>query len=767
MSVPNTEVAWLHFDLNEQRPNNERAFANSGGGLPATTIRGSTDVATGGALFSSVVQFADSGSGNDHVHVAVPLDPRVHPVKSGTVSVRVSDQILTSSNVGSVTSSGSGCEILSNCGCTSMIDALERGSATIATSYADWDVIQSTLGLSDVILRSSSDPNSPSLDAELLADVVDAERVQAAEDKMVEYVQEVAEFRDKKLVYPPSPHLLKPYTTVPGLGYTSVDSILHNQTGLSANQLEALLKAMSKIVFLNEDPESNLDAMVEATRVPSIEPTKWTMHATRMIHLAARISTDYHLDGAVVQEPSGEVVFKDAENWPFSPSRRFFTQADDCDGGGICVSRIAMQIGLSPYGDDRWKADGSFESFDPGFDPSKHVVTAAVRNALSHSHTLLLTVVGASVGEGTKVSAEASARPEKAAGHCVAMLVNSASVLRAMRRGDRLRAALDEGGSSVDALADLKDVDQDKASVVDEARKAALYPPAKLAATGMTEEEQSSWTFEKIATHERASHPNAHTLSLDGTVTNDMRLSYTGELRQQMAALARRENDIASHVGPTVLDRPVDLTSIGEEGTVHAHAFYMHAVEMNVVGALGQSTELTKHSAASHQYVFAPCRQPMKFADACGATCGATPYEIVEDDFALVMLGDGTAETAAAFDTLKQATTMFRMPMRDPHNNPASESEIKNVRACLQQLKALDGELRQRGNVDDIAVSDERNQRTYVEYHVTPRMLMSNPSAISHACERIAAVAAHGQVDFVDMEEVAEGAVMAIVGIMV
>jgi len=542
-------TAWLHCSCSQSSTNDALAFSSFGGPLETVTVSGSTDVGVTGALFSSVATFADKGTATDEVEVAVPLDPRIHSLVDGTVHVRLSDQLLASMNTGATTSSGSGCEVNSGVGCASLVDALRKGRAQVSLRYANLDVIKATLCFSDVRICPSSDSKAQRLKIKVIDDKIEPEQLQRAEDSLVEYVNEVVDVRANKLLYPFSPQLFKPFTTVTGVGYSSVESLLHVDTGLNADQLEDLLLGMAVCVL---DHMDDVNTMMSEASTPSMKATEWTPYAAKIIHYATRVASDYHVDGVVTQTGDGKLKFEDVESWAFSPTRRFFQEAGDCDNGGTTAGCISRQIGLSPFGDDRWNEDGTFHSIDPTYDPEKHSMTKAVRNSLSHTHTFVLGVFGASTGEGTKaesrMNASSSQPIETAAGHCVAMLMNTASILDAMRRGDLVRAAIDdiakptgEDSAHIESegltikrvadpstttfgvlsrLGDTKTVAAKRpVSEVDEARAAVFYPPHKLASAGV---DPATFSFSKVVNQETLEMENGRTLSLDGTVTNAM-----------------------------------------------------------------------------------------------------------------------------------------------------------------------------------------------------------------------------------------------------
>lgn len=782
-------TAWLHCSCNQSSTNDALAFSSFGGSLETVTVSGSTDVGVTGALFSSMATFADGGTARDDVKMAVPLDPRIHCLVDGTVHVRRSDQLLASMNTGAVTSGGSGCEVNVGVGCASLVDALRKGTTQVSLRYSNLDVIKATLCFSDVRICSSSDSKSQRLKIKVIDDDIASERFERAEKALVEYVNEVVELRANKLIYPFSPQLFKPFTTVVGVGYSSVESLLHVDTGLNSDQLEDLLRGMAVCVL---DQVEDLNTMMNETSAPSMKATQWTPYAAKMIHYAARVASDYHVDGVVTQTGDGKVRFEEVESWAFSPTRRFFHEAGDCDNGGTIVGCLCRQIGLSPFGDDRWNEDGTFRSIDPTYDPKRHKMTTAVRNSLSHTHTFVLGVFGASTGEGTKaesrMNASSSQPIETAAGHCVAMLMNTASMLDAMRRGDLVRTAIDDtveptGEDSMyiesegltvkqvrdpstttfgvlSHLGNLKSVAAKRpVSEVDEARAAVFYPPHKLASAGV---DPATFSFSKVVNRERLEMDNGRTLALDGTVTNAMELSVRGEARRHQAAIARRQSEIAAAIGPSIADRVIDLTSVGKEGSIHAHSFYMHAVEITIPGAISTSKRLSDLNAATHQFVFVPNTQPSTYNGSEVAICGSTPQEIDDEEFSLMRLGKGGAHDAEAVETLRATTRLFSMPSRNADAAGMTKSELENVAVSRSHVLHLHQHMQQQIEAIKNESAEVDEGRVLMEYNITPRMMASSPASVAYACEKIKRVAAHGWVDVVEMNVVQPGACMAV-----
>jgi len=792
---------WMHANVVAQIPDNAIAFATTGGSLLSAAIDGTLDVSCSAAKCSVPVPtrrvVSDDGEASDSpqekvAQVAVPLSTRWYKTDAGVVHVDRRMQVMAALNVGAVTSAGAACDAHAGFGCASFAAALETGVALVGLRYSKWDSLVGSVALAQVRLMDGPDPSRASVVSHrIVVDKAAEAMLKGAADHFVRYVEGASHVRSNERVYPRAPNLSKSFTSAPK-GYTTIDSIVHINTGLSSEQLNDVLGGMVRTAIAegvpmqvgakdgaptdgggdgDDDPharrvEKEARLMLRETATPGAKASAWRWVAARAIHHAVRTATDYHVDGIVTLGADARTRFEEAESWlPFA-QRNFLKESNDCDGSCSLAMRMARQIGLSPYGDSRYdKTTGAFHSVDPTFVPERDVWVKAVRNALSHTDTLLFTIVGASTGEGTKVTTHEPETPETpdgagatgisdrpqapegsppldqraavaselppAAGHAVALLVPSVDLLVATKRGGDARRT--------DAL--------------HAARHAALYPPGKIAA--LPPDEREAYADPKaILSRPRAISP----LALDGTVTSSMEISVGGEERRSAAQRAARTSALAVRLGPVMASRVVDLTSVGKNGE---HAFYLHMVEATIPAAFGDSPNLRAFGEAAYQYVFAPVH-PRDGRPVAGLA-GASPSDIHSGQYALVPLHRVDVTCGRAVDAIREETLMHTLPMRDPtaFADDIDASEHANAAVSRRALSDLDSVLRARQR----AHGTELPVNAFAELHITPRMMWGNPKSVSQTAQKIAAVAEWGRVDFREFGSLSDDASLAVVKI--
>ena len=754
MTTTSKTTVWLHGDLVAQLPDNSLAFAKTGGQLVSAVIDGTIDVAVSGSRFSVPVRVQRSsdeglpGALDAVQHVAIELDPTRYPtaVTAEGLEVQVDQryQLMVALNVGAVTSAGAACDAHAGFGISPLGAALDVGFALIGLRYSQWDQLVGSVAMTNLHLRTSASVEPPAAIAGGDAPVRVAHRtvedkdatlsLEAAVPHFVAYVNGANELRESTLVYDKSPHLSKSFTWTPK-GFATIDAIMHTGTGLNADQLEEVLAATVTVGSYNDADAA--ERMLVAAAKPGAAAAEFRTEAARAIHLAVRMATDYHVDGVARQEADGRVHFQAAESWlPFA-QRTFFKESNDCDGSGLLCARLARQIGVSPYGDDRYDEEtGAFYSLDPTYDPTKHKWTTAVRNALAHTDLFLFTIVGATSGEGTKaISADAVSAPPTAAGHAVAMLLDPSDVLRALSLGDR--AVVD-----VDVAAELERV-----------RFARLYPPGKVRA--LPEAERAHYAS-VAALREHHRHLDVHPLSLDGTVTSEMRIHLPPAKRKTASRLAKEESAAAVKLGAVMASRLVDLTSTNPTG---GHSFYLDYVEATLPHAFGDDPALRAVGQAAYQFVFVP-------VDAQGNMtldrAGATPEAVDCSQYGLVPLWRLNVESGDAIDRVRKETVLHTLPDRDPAKgaDTVEESERRAATLGLKYMADLDAELKKRGE----AFGNGRPEGAYVELHVTPRMMWGNPHSVRKTADKVLTTALYGQVHIHHFDTIAPDATLAVIG---
>lgn len=776
-------VAWLHATVHYTpvSPPDPKASA-TGQPLNAFVTPGDLDIGVSGGPFSTAVR--PSTDKYETIRVSIPMGRELYQVVPGDdqdtrpiLDIDPSAMVLTVCNVNALTTSATLCQAHGAFGSTRIADALKKGSTLINLTFGTWSQMQASVALTDLEVHSGKDPKSTRLRwretiSNAMLQSLDGMSDTQISETLVKYAIEANQRRTGPLKFAPLVGLTKPYVDVPVLGYAGVESILHTPTGLCANELDGLLGSMFSIIF--EQDGSKMKQMIYETKTPPLigKPSMWREVAARALHLAIRFSTEYRADGAVVNKPNGANQFFDAESWLTHTSRSFFRESNDCDGSAMLAMRLARQIGLSPYGDTRYRTeDGAFISLDPEYEEEKHVWTRAVRNALGHTDTLTLCVVGASTGEGKKVTHDKdSSGPGNGpndnatlapplAGHAVPLFIPTSMLLQALATGDTIESESMEGAKAVE-------------STVATARVAALFPTGKLRAAnaGLTAQQCDD---ARVGLAQPSSF--IAPLAIDGTVTSQMDLHVDeGDEKTHRISTARLAMHAMRRVGPTVADRAVDLTCLAHDGT---HGFYRSFVEMTVPGPLGDDPVIAGAGRAASQYVFVSMDKHEKGWMSKEGTfdTGASPATLSNGAFALLPLARLDHDGARAMGALRRMVQFHTIPARGRDVVSTTEFEISYAQRSVDALNSLGDELRVRGemlNADKQPESSEEwavsgSEPSFIEYYLTPRALWGNPNGVAHFISRIKQVAKRGEVDIIDLQHTESFAIAAVVSIEV
>ena len=720
----------LHVSVQVDLPDNPLAFARGGGPLLAAVMDGSIDVACSGATASAWmpvkrVRASDGtelsrGSRSGTQTLAIALDPSAYVMDQGVVRVQERYMALVDLTVGSVTSSGSLCDAHGGFGSAPLPALLEAGGvALVGLRFDVWDQLMGTVVLSNATLRSGADlEKSPVVPHVIVSDASASANIDKAMDIFGNAVMAATELRTKRFIYAPSKFLSKTFVSG-AIGYTPVDAIMHINSGMDADQLEDGLAAMARTV-LGEEEEAH-SRFLDETSVPGPAAVAYGEAAAMIYQRLVRVAIDYHVDGVARQDPNGRMGHTAAESWLEFAPRTPLKQSDDCDYSGMQMLRTGRQIGLSPYGDHRYAADGTFESLDPGHDPARHRYTRGIRNALGFTHTLGFAIVGATTGEGTKVDHAADGQPKtapQAQGHAVPLLIPSAHLLRALERGADLPPTASFG---------------------------VLYPPGKLAVLPAEHRPQSLDDLQTMP----VSLAEVHAMSIDGTVTSAPRLHYEGDERRKRSYMATREKAASKRLGTLMGQRPVDLSTVGAGGS---HGFYLHFVELTIPGAFGDDATLqaagTAATAATagiasgesfrggkgtaHTFVVAP------WSSAAGKTveaAGATPKQMDAGEYSLVPLVPLDATSGPLAVTLRKETLLHTLAPRPPTALAVAitAAERDNADRSAAALRSLNDRLQAAGKQQ----GQQSDEDVLVELHITPREMWGNPESVRQTLDRI------------------------------
>jgi hypothetical protein len=809
---------WLHATFEQRAVDLPGAFENGGGTMKMATFSGEVDLSITGASNSTVVRLADDGYSSKEgatpaIRITLALPAAAKRGVDGVVLLAPTGTIMVSHNIGALSTTGSGGESNAGFATTPLIPALRTGSALLNLTYGRWEAPQRTIALSRLEVRTGPTEDStrlrwsveraPEEQTVLLSNngvgvvgnntlargsigrIQKLSPTQAAQ-AFVQFVGDVSTARAERFVYPQLPGLTKSFAMAPVMGFTTVDAMLHVPSGLDADGLEAMIEGMVRIVLQHD--EADQESMLEATKTPPSKPgevSPWRETAAQAVHLAIRFAVEYREDGVVYTESTGGLEFAQLESWLGQATRSVFGELNDCDGSALLAMRIGRHIGLSPFADDRWReSDGAFVSIDPGYDAARHKWTRAVRNALSHTDSLVFTVVGASTGEGGDAARSSDAgtgTSSNTGGHAVPLFLPTVSMIRALKHG--LKGMDDEYGNPK-----FDDVEQVR---LGQAYTRVFYPKGKVRgagwATATTADDDGDDDTARIAHVYDALvvSDSPQPMAIDGTVTSMMDLHVEGERASRRRAKWGRTLREFQRLGPTVADRVVDLTVSGSHMN---HAFYRHFVEGAIVGAIGSDEELLRAGVAAPHFVFArrvavdswhaSAKRRAAAGDAHATSSarsermdvGASPADLARGAFALLPVVPVSREQVAAMEAMRIMLDTFSIPPRHSRLSTATPSMKGNVNRSIKAIEELDRVLEERdaarldASEDD---DDEAGGDTFLEMYLTPRAMWNNPHSVEYFVERVKAVAKRGRAELVDLRGVQDAAFAVTVGIYV
>lgn len=765
--------AWLHADFTYKGTPMTSAFVENGGAMNSVIFAGTVDLAISGCMASSVVslrsdtaeQEVDKDAKTDDtttpsatsyaIHVAIAMPD---PVQDGIVTIDPSLMILALLNTGALCSSASNGETHAGFGYESLLNALKKKEALITLHYGQWKALQHTVMLTNVHLREGSGGTSKVVDykvgktlqAPSGVDKLGAKQVAVS---FVNMISEANKKRSKEMIYPLLPGLTKIFAAVPVTGYAPVESLLHTPTSLSADQLEHFMQAMIGIA-LQQDSEQLVKMREDTAKPPPIGTlSPWRHIAARALHLATRMSTDYREDGAMTLDGNNRPSMVPLESFLPHAVRSIFDETNDCDGSTLIAMRMARQIGLSPFGDDRYRSsDGVFVSLDPGYDDAKHWATRGIRNALSHSHTLAFNIIGASSGEGAKVVDKKTGESKlKVAGHAAAIFLPLHTTLSAMDAGEYERTESDRGS-------------------IDAARARVFFPEGKLRSIASAEQLETLLTSpnaEIVASGisklrrehlEGLRREGAIPFAIDGTITSEMDIHAPEAEAKARAQQARNTLQGYARLGPVVADRVVDLTALGPKNT---NAFYHDLVEALIAGHIGDDPELVALDAATHNFLYANV-DAVRERKGAKIEIGANTSNVHTGEMVMISLVRLTPERVVMHNAIRQMVRLHSMPPRRSSATHRTHAEVANAQNSTNALHDLGERLIKRAHN-----SNDASDGTYLELYISPRTMWRNPHAVEHIVKRVDGMARRGQVDLIDLKNVQSNAVAAVITIEV
>lgn len=719
-TVPIEHPVVVSFDVLLRRPNDQLAFKTKAGGKLKDAIAGG--------------EFSISVNGVEHcIHDQYPPDPSVGGPPSRRYSFTYDKGIRQKDNNGSmiigeqelivseyytygVNSMGVGVLRMVGQGATQLIQLMEQGATTTSLDYVQSNAIFATMtcyrpeivevgsmGSPEPLITLSAD--NVLLSNQILTVVRDASstelgsRVQAAINVVSNEMGLAQKLRNGPLLHKPSVALSKSFQYAGQLDLDTLAGGMDRHPNVSANTLENLLHAAFDMEMLTQETTGThelRDGFIERNQAPTIYTTETDAEvAANVFRTMYRNGTDYDPDGTIVRGAhAGDTTRITTESWATSFGVPIGKRDGDCDDVNF-LAVIMGSVGISPVGDSMYKG-GGFVSPYPDYDPKKHRVTTALRNAL-FNHSVALSIVSANAASGSDIKKGAASGKTGLAGHAVLLLLDKvrgviAPIARGISRSD-LPTQTDPEGIN---------------------RYTNTFYPEELLEILPAEEQRVIRTI--LANPENARNSIGHNAYvIDGTVTTKVSTRDTpGEL-----ALENARTKITDSMGPIIAHRISDV----------GHSFYVAAVEGTFPGV---------QTSIAPTYVFA--NNDNKWGQA-----GVTMQDIHDNQYALVPLLRDNAHVRSALNTISAFAKSRVLAPMSPDIVTFQPIFQTNFNLSMNYVNAFKLELDQKQEAlgDNYDVSHAVMQ----EFRLTPRHLIMGPKYVKVSLDSMLKVAVTGDVD--------------------
>ena len=510
------------------------------------------------------------------------------------------------------------------------------------------------------------------------------------------------------LRYKYSPTLTKCVAKVPcginDTGYALVHDVLEMRMPYSWPTMNSLFKNAIEVEleFIPED----IATFLGETKAPGLKAAAHARSLGAALSMIASLLVSYRADGRTRVTAAGAQEATAAESWCMRPGGP--DELNDCDGGGILTTAIVSAVGKAPP-----------EVL------TQHEFLNAVKNIAFPYYTPGVTVLGAS---GAEASSGGHTGPvQQLAGHAATLLVPTLHLLRAAEKG------------GLGTVGSAPVLEASKREEVAAARLADCFPAEVLAT--LPEEERGPlerWSTARVHATELV------TYGVEGTTPASPILYATGKAAAESAANAIKDLAALAKAAPNV-GRSIKILHVGGSEVGNPHKFYHDLVEFNTPRShpLWSGENARETGAATTQWVLA---KPANRVSGTISAAGATPRDLVTEEYAAVPLVVANGETAKILDYASFEAAADVMPPR-PAGMRLDAHQVDQLQRSLASLAALDDAL----NTD----ADGGASGHTVAYILAYNTLVNNSAAIDHFCNRLKQVAIQGTVDALDVEGLA------------
>lgn len=692
----------LEFDATQAEPALENMFLAKGGTLAGAAARGPTEFAVSGSLVAEWDILSETYG--TAVRIPLPEGMAVLSVERPlTVDLDNRSKLIVSGLRKGASINGSLGDTLSGQGAIYLANMLRvsAGSALVPLTYSTYLAQTAVVATNNARI---TDQHGRRYAANFVKQTERDVALDHAEQLVGKWAEGAWALRTAEtgLVYKHSPSLTKCVAKTPcgvnDTGFTLVHDVLEMRMPYSWETMNSLFEnaVQVELEFIPED----IATFLGETKAPGLKAAAHARSLSAALSMIAALTVSYRADGRTRLTAEGGQEAVAAELWLVRPPGP--SQTGDCDDVAILTTAIVNAIGKAPP-----------EVL------AAHEYLNAAKNIVYPYYAVGLTVLGASGAEASGSNSQGVEKP--LAGHAATLAIPTLHLLRAAHKGGQAVV----GGAPV--------IEPEKRDEVAEARLASCFPPEVLAA--LPEEERGPlerWSTAKFYATELV------TYGIEGTTPASPILYATGKAAKQSETQAARDMAALSKAAPNV-GRSVKILHVGGSTAGNPHMFYHDFVEFD----LPRSHPLWSHDAvraagaAATQFVFA---KPSDHASGAISVAGATPRDLVREDYAAVPLVVANGETAKILDYASEQASLDVMPPRPP----GMLLDAHQLDQLTRSLASLEG-------LDDALNTDADAPGHTVAYLLAYNCLINNAGAVDHFCNRLKEVAVSGSVDALDV----------------
>jgi hypothetical protein len=681
----------LCFHVTQSQPHFAEHFLQTGGSLTTAAADGETDFHVTGGKHAVAKRLHRT----QPVYIEIELPTEIVTLEESGIVLSTRSKLNVASQRVGVAINGTLVDTRAGSASVYLSTLLRRGDSHYQHPlvYGSTASHSCTLGFSGIsILNAKGMPVNVRFEK---PSDEDEATIEAAVKCVNDWASKAWDLRGKKLVYALSPTLTKSVGRAPvgvgDCGFELVHNIMDQDFAFKKATLNSLLQnaIASEVGF----ESAEIDRFLEMTAKPGLDAASWMHTIASAMSIAASFLVAYRADGRTVMGARGS-EFTETESWLRSPARTPM-EANDCDGSALVICS-ALQTAVDSSEEDR----------------AKYPYLRAVRNALVPYYTFGVSVVGA-----TSAEASGGGGGKGVAGHAVALMLPTASLLGSLHKAAAQHSL---AGEPISAASEL----------VRAARHDAMFSPDLIAALPPEERTLLELGPEALRGDLLLARKiqRLRPFAMEGTTPADAALYEPDSANRSAAESEAVWDSKAFRLSVPNVGRGIKLLHVGSGG----HRFYHDFVEVtfHCNHPLYANQALRAMGEAASQFVLAETSSSRDLSAA-----GASPERLFKGEYVAVPLCSINKETGRVLDFAAHLSKQDVIPAR-ANTLVLSKEQSEDLSKSVAALKALGDNLG--------AKQEDGHCVTHILAYST---ILNNPLAVEHFCTRIAQASVCGYVD--------------------